>query len=31
VHGKLSNQPVQVADDLGAIVKALGIDASVVG
>jgi threonine synthase len=30
VHGKLSNEPVQVADDLAAIVKALGIDPSVV-
>jgi threonine synthase len=26
-HGKLSNRPVQVADDLQAIVKALGVDA----
>jgi threonine synthase len=30
VHGKLSNQPVAVADDLGAIVKALGINADVI-
>ena len=27
VHGKLSNQPVQVADDLKAIVAALGVNA----
>jgi threonine synthase len=25
-HGKLSNRPVQVADDLAAIIKALGVD-----
>ncbi len=25
-HGKLSNRPVQVADDLNAIIKALGVD-----
>ncbi len=30
VHGKLSNQPVKVADDLAAIVKALGIDPAAV-
>jgi threonine synthase len=29
VRGKLSNQPVAVADDLAAIVKALGIDPAV--
>jgi threonine synthase len=29
VHGKLSNQPVPVADDLEAIIKALGIDPAV--
>jgi threonine synthase len=27
-HGKLSNRPVQVADDLAAIVNALGVDAA---
>jgi threonine synthase len=26
-HGRLSNRPVQVADDLNAIVRALGVDA----
>jgi threonine synthase len=30
VHGKLSNKPVAVADDLAAIVKVLGIDPAVV-
>jgi threonine synthase len=30
VHGRLSNQPVVVADDLATIVKALGIDPAVV-
>lgn len=30
VHGKLSNQPVVVVDDLAAIVKVLGIDPAVV-
>jgi hypothetical protein len=29
VHGRLSNQPVVVADNLEAIVKALGIEAGV--
>jgi hypothetical protein len=26
-HGRLSNPPVKVEDDLGAIIKALGIEA----
>jgi hypothetical protein len=25
-HGKLSNRPVQVADDLTAIIRAMGVD-----
>ena len=30
IHGRLSNQPVVVVDDLAAIVKVLGIDPAVV-
>jgi threonine synthase len=30
-YGALSNRPVQVEDDLGAIVRALGIDPGMIG